>query len=352
MTMIQNGAEQRRMLMTRLFPWSVPILWCPPLTHYAANGDMDRDRMAAHLRSLAPYVKGLLVPGSTGDGWEMDDTEARQVLEFVLDVASELDVQVLVGALKTDLEETHRTIVDTLAWLRQRTGLSDDLESMSAARVCGFTVCPPRGQNRSQNQLRDALASILELDVPMALYQLPQVTLNEMAPQTVADLVRGFGNFYLFKDSSGDDRVAMSGLDLGGVYMVRGSEGAYDRWLKINGGPYDGFLLSTANCFAPYLHRMIEHLCHGRVAEARAVSEPISQVVAQVFELVTDLPDGNAFANANKAMDHFMAYGPDAAGLPPPRLHAGSTLTSQVIRATGELLAHYGLMPTSGYLEH
>lgn len=350
MVATQTAMEKRRTLRSYLFPQGIPTLWCPPLTHYTADGDLDRDRMAAHLRSIAPYVKGLLVPGSTGDGWEMDDAEARQVLEFVLDLAPELGVQVLVGALRTDLEETHRAVADTRSWLRKRTGLSDDFASMSTARVCGFTVCPPKGQNRSQDQLRDALASVLELGVPTALYQLPQVTLNEMAPQTVADLAGQFSTFYLFKDSSGTDRVATSGVDLSGVIRVRGAEGAYDRWLRSSGGPYHGFLLSTANCFAPHLYRMIKHLDHGRMPEARAVSAPLSRVVAQVFELVADLPDGNAFANANKAVDHFMAHGPDAADLPPPRLHAGSVLPSQVIRVTGELLVHYNLMPSSGYL--
>ena len=61
-------------------------------------------------------------------------------------------------------------------------------------------------------------------------------------------------------------------------------------------------------------------------------------------------PQGNAFANANKAMDHFFAHGPDAAKLPPPRLHAGSRLPEAFLRATGELLAANGFLPGTGYL--
>ena len=62
------------------------------------------------------------------------------------------------------------------------------------------------------------------------------------------------------------------------------------------------------------------------------------------------LPDGNAFANANKAVDHFLAHGPKAAEVPPPRLHAGTTLPAEVIKETGQTLAECGLMPASGYL--
>ena len=70
-----------------------------------------------------------------------------------------------------------------------------------------------------------------------------------------------------------------------------------------------------------------------------------------MFGIVTGLPHGNPFANANKAMDHFFAFGPQAKDAPSPRLHAGRCLPGDVIRATGEALARHGLMPGKGYLE-
>lgn len=347
-----TAAQKRLVLIERLFPGGVPKLWCPPLTHYKADRGLDRRRIAKHLRSLSPYVQGLLVPGSTGDAWEMDPAEQRELLDLVLDVAGELQIHVLVGALRTDAQQERRTIADTLDWLKRRSGLNDESQAMAAAGVCGFTVCPPTGRDLSQEAIRDRLAAILEIGVPTALYQLPQVTHNEMAPPTVAELAGRYANFYLLKDTSGRDRVATSGLDFGGVFLVRGAEGDYDRWLAKSGGPYAGFLLSTANCFAPQLYRMIEHLEQGRVGEARAVIAPVQEVVARAFELVADLPDGNPFANANKALDHVLAHGPEAARLPPPRLHSGSSLPRQVIEATCRTLADFGLMPGEGYLDH
>ena len=85
--------------------------------------------------------------------------------------------------------------------------------------------------------------------------------------------------------------------------------------------------------------------------EAQAVIAPVEDVVARVFDLVADLPDGNAFANANKAIDHFLAHGPRASEAPPPRLHAGTTLPPQIIAATGQVLTDCGLMPGGGYLD-
>ena len=171
-----------------------------------------------------------------------------------------------------------------------------------------------------------------------------------MAPATVAELAERFSRLYLFKDSSGADAVATSGLDLGGVALLRGAECDYHRWLASNAGAYHGFLLSTANCFARQLHEMIEHLDQGRVREGQALSELLSRAIAGVFELVDPLPLGNRYTNANKAIDHFLAHGPSAAGLPPPRLHAGVGLPGQVVEATGALLTQLGLMPPAGYL--
>jgi dihydrodipicolinate synthase/N-acetylneuraminate lyase len=65
---------------------------------------------------------------------------------------------------------------------------------------------------------------------------LPHVTKNELAPETVAALVDRCPNVFLFKDTSGTDRVALAGLGLGRVFLVRGAEGGYSGWLTPVGG--------------------------------------------------------------------------------------------------------------------
>jgi dihydrodipicolinate synthase/N-acetylneuraminate lyase len=187
--------------------------------------------------------------------------------------------------------------------------------------------------------------------IPLALYQLPQVTQNEMSPELVQTLARKFPHFLLFKDTSGKDTVANSGRDLAGVFLVRGMEGDYARWPKAGGGPYDGFLLSTANSFGRPLHELCQNLEAGRAAEAGAFAKQLSGLIEQMFELVGGISDGNAFANAGKAIDHFFAHGPRAGALPPPRLHSGRSLPASVIHTTAELLERWQLMPRRGYLE-
>ena len=154
-----------------------------------------------------------------------------------------------------------------------------------------------------------------------------------------------------FKDTSGVDAVALSGKSLGGVFTARGAEGDYARWPRSAGGPYDGFLLSSANCFAGELHQILVHTSAGRLKAAHELSNRLTAVVTEMLRMASALPDGNPFSNANKAMDHFFGHGPKAVSAPPPRLHTGRCLPLEFIRSTGDILAQHELMPASGYLK-
>src|SRR5262245_1568844 len=262
-------AVERRKWLARLLPDGIPALWCPLITHYDRDGAIDPSRVTAHLRHLSPHVKGYLIPGSTGDGWELSDAETRRLLEVVVEQVTQLNPHLLIGAFNTEAGAALQAIRDTTDWIQARTkgGLLEN--SLAQSGVCGFTIGPPRGKELSQQQMSSALRAILETQVPVAIYQLPQVTQNEMSPELVADLARQFPNFILFKDTSGADRVALSGQKLENIFLVRGAEGDYVRWLKIVKGPYDGFLLSSANCFARQLHEIIEDLKTRRAKAAQ-----------------------------------------------------------------------------------
>jgi dihydrodipicolinate synthase/N-acetylneuraminate lyase len=343
--------KKREAFVKSFLPPKIPRLWCPLLTHYRENGDIDFDRMSAHLRFVLPYVKGYLIPGSTGDGWELDERETLEVVNFALRKSREHEMYLLLGVLRTDLGLMNRVLEGMIGALRGVSRRSDIGESLQEAHVCGFTVCPPKGKTFSQEQIYSGLSEIMKRGLPTALYQLPQVTENEAAPETFERLVVAYPNLIFFKDSSGQDRIALSSVDKGGVYLVRGAEGDYARWLKDTGGPYDGFLLSTANCFPAMLQEVINAIEARDIPSAEKISEKISGTVREVFSLVQPLPHGNAFTNANKAIDHYMAFGGGAAKKPGPMLHAKARLPDGVISATGEALKRYDLMPPKGYLE-
>ena len=250
----------RRALLQRLLRHGLPTLWCPLLTHYRAEGGLDTGRMRRHLDSLSGSVQGLLVPGSTGDGWQLGDAEVRELLSFLLPEARTRGMAVLIGVLEADSAAMLASLRDTSAWLRGLSAAESDEAALIAAGVCSFTVCPPAGAALSQQEIRDALDQVLATGLPMALYQLPQVTQNEMSPETVAGLAQRHPNFLYFKDTSG-------------------AEGHCSR-----------------------------HLASQRGNRAEQISQHLAAVVETVFAAAAQLPFGNAFTNANKAIDHFMAH--------------------------------------------
>ena len=194
------------------------------------------------------------MPGSTGDAWEMDDAEALAALEVVIPFAVQEGLDLLVGVLRPTAEATRALLDKVLDHLRRRAGTQSIVEAFAAAHVRGITIAAPSSATPlPQEAIGAALEPVFGLGLPIALYQLPQVTGNTMAPELVAGLAERFPNLLLFKDSGGRDEVALSGRMPAGVTLLRGAEGDYARWSKARGGPYDGFLLSSANAFPAQL---------------------------------------------------------------------------------------------------
>jgi 4-hydroxy-tetrahydrodipicolinate synthase len=347
---MENIRQSRCEIVQRHFPEGIPKLWCPALTHFSRQGCLDEMRTRHHWQHLSPYVKGVLVPGSTGEGWEMNDDDIQKLLKVILDIANVTDIRVLIGVLKTDLASMLECIDATLAFLKHRTGIDQTDEALLASNVVGFTVCPPKGTQLSQAALVDALTVVAKRGVPLAIYQLPQITGNELTAETIQTLAARFPGFYLFKDTSGNDLVARSSLDIHGIFLVRGAEGEYHRWLTNAGGPYNGFLLSSSNVFAEQLTAIRSMLDEGKAHAAAALSERIGRVIDACFSLVKDFPAGNAFTNANKILDHIMAFGEKGLHRDPPLLYSGVRLPVEFIEHAAALLRQEELFPARGYM--
>ena len=348
----KEAVDRRQKILREMIGGPVPRLWCPPLTHYTKNGELDRDRMTAHWAFMLPHVNSFLLPGSTSDGWEMTDNEVSSLLDLALEFAERFEIRLLIGALKATASETCEMLSNTARLLKNKTGTQDTMQALKQSKVCGFTVCPPHGKGLSQDDIQKALKSILDLALPTAFYQLPQVTGNEMSPGVVLDLAEHYPNLILLKDSSGNDTVALEDKGMSGIWFMRGAEGDYAKWLKESGGPYDGLLLSTANCFGRQLRQMVTLLEERKNGKAVAMSNLLTGLLSNVFDIVDGLPYGNPFTNANKAIDHFMGYGQEAEKISPPMLHAGMPLSEKVIFEVGRILNKAGLIPQKGYLNH
>lgn len=346
----EDISEKRLTLLKQMAGDPVPRLWCPALTHYTEGLDIDQKRMAAHWKFMSPFVNSFLIPGSTGDAWEMKDSEINNLLDISLELANDYNSKILIGVLKSDALATLKGISEWLSMLKKKAGSDNVIEAMKSCGVCGFTICSPRGSEITQEDMGKELKIVLELGIPIVLYQLPQITENEISPPLVNSLTDKYSNLMLLKDSSGEDKVALESDGSELPFLLRGAEGNYAQWLKESGGPYHGLLLSTANCFPRELKEIIVLLENENIEEAVKLSDKLSLVIEQVFGLVEGIPEGNAFTNANKAMDHYMAYGKEARSINPPILHAGVPLPEEVIFRVGDLLESAGLIPDKGYL--
>ncbi|MFW5643362.1 MAG: dihydrodipicolinate synthase family protein [Alkalispirochaeta sp.] len=339
--------ETRAALVELLYPSGIPRLVCPLLTHYRTDGSLDTDRISAHIAHMRPSVAGFLAPGSTGDGWEMDAPETEELLDLLVDQAEAQNFSLMIGVLRT---EPGTVVPGIESFLRRYTGGSGAASDLKTRRITAFTVTPPKGSDLTQETIQAEIAAIAATGVPVAIYQLPQITENEMAPETVETLVSRYPNIYLLKDTSGADRVVLAKPELDNLYLVRGAEGDYAEWLKDNGGYYDGLLLSTANSFAADLGRTIRLVEEGRADEAKELSDRITAVVTAIFADAQHLPYGNPFANANKALDHHFAWGSKAQLQPPPMTHSGNALPRDLIDRAGALLSDYRFEIGPGYM--
>ncbi|WP_119461239.1 dihydrodipicolinate synthase family protein [Rhodospirillaceae bacterium SYSU D60014] len=315
-------------------------LWVPLLTHYSEDGGIDAGRMIAHAESMAHEVRQVMLAGSTGDGWELDDRQFDALIDLG---AGDLPagMTLLFGILRGDTEG----VIARLKHLEARLSYLPALRS----RFLGVAVCPPVDARADQARIRAHFEAILaESRSPIALYQLPQVTQCRMSPETVAELCRN-PRIILFKDSSGEDKVASAGEDYSGTVLLRGAEGGYLEALP-PAGPYHGWLLSTGNALSGPLRRILALRAGGQGEEAAALSMRLSSAIGTVFAAAGKEGGANAFSNANRAMDHLRAYGQTWRHHPAARKIDGSTLSPDLVAAAERACGEFLDLSAGGYI--
>ncbi|MBO0664513.1 dihydrodipicolinate synthase family protein [Jiella sp. MQZ9-1] len=319
-------------------------LFVPVLTHYRieAPGGIDAGRMLAQIRHIRSSVRQVMLAGSTGDGWELKDSAFDALIDLAAtqDIVA-LDLSLIFGALRPTTE----AVIARLQHLENR--LSQD--ATLKARVSAAVICPPVDPDASQAAILDHYEAVFAAsELPIAVYQLPQVTGCVIAPETFASLA-AHPRVTLFKDSSGQDAVARSDHDYGTAALVRGAEGGYLDALKPI-GPYDGWLLSTGNVLGGPLRQLLALKAAGEIEQAEALSQHLAAVVGDVFAAAADEGGANVFSNANRAMDHLAAYGETWRDAPLPLKVDGQPLSAKLIDRTAGLCGDLILRTGSGYL--
>ncbi|MHA1204399.1 MAG: dihydrodipicolinate synthase family protein [Candidatus Heimdallarchaeaceae archaeon] len=342
--------EKRTSLIKNLFPSHVPQIWCPPLTHYNENGEIDFNRMKKHIEFLIPYIHSFLIPGSTGDGWELKLSEYKSILEFIhKEFGTKNKINLIIGLLREDPKDRMEFLDHAISFLKEK-NIEIKANGSNFGYFKGFVICPKKGKELTQDEIKNDIIELLEKDYPFVLYQLPQVTENELTPELVEYLVKSYYNVYMLKDSSGADRIANSDRDYRSLVILRGAEGNYFEQLKVVGGRYDGFLLSTGNSFPKELYSLIDLINKGKNEQAQKLSERLTNAVNEVFKLAQTIPEGNAFTNSNKLIDHFNAYGEKWRDFSAPRLHSGKRIDDTLLEQTVKILIKYEFLKKEGYM--
>ena len=302
-----------------------PELWFPPLTFYREGGEIDYERIAAQMRKIRPFCRGVLVPGSTGDGWVLGSGKLEELVRFFLRSDGFDRFDIMIGALMPTAEETLASIEKWCGILRDVSGKTDDKEAMDALGVKAFVFCVPAGMQDPSEQKKE-MGRILSLGLPMAFYQLPLVTGVTVAPEVIAELAGAYSNLIAAKDSGGKDEMARSGLLKDRLMLLRGAEGDPTEMVLGKNTIYDGLLLSTVNCFAEEYCRMMDGKC-GYQDFGRVIGEVFASVEKQV---------SNAFSDAVRAICHVQEYGGAAPGVP-CYCYNGETLPVELVEKVCDL---------------
>lgn len=336
-------ARERERLLETLFPQGVPRLWCPPVTHFSRARRPDMERIRAHWQVLSHDVGGLIVPGTAGEGWDMRADEVVRLIERSLPVAHELGLPIIVGVLKNRSDSMLSMIGQLVATFGAPGDAGNPIRALAA--------CPPLGGELRQDRVREELERVFSTELPVLLCQFPEGAGNAVTPPLLADLASRYPHLIGFQDSRGDDAVAGSGLDFGGMFLLRGAESDFARCLREGGGPYDGLLLSSANAFSADLASVLEELGAGRGDAAQEKAKQIESAMAEMLEAVADFPGSNRFTLAAKALDQVRAYGsPGWRRAPAPCLVHGSELPVEFIEVAEKVLRECGDSLSDGYL--
>jgi 4-hydroxy-tetrahydrodipicolinate synthase len=334
MPLIQSASSTARAATVAAL--RVDPLWAPLLTHYDHHGAVDLNRMRAQIRSLTGQIDQFLLAGTTGDGWEMSD----EALSSLVALTRERGVRLLFGVLRGKTDAVIRAASQLEAAV--------DASGQNTAAV-GLTLCPPVDRHASQAQILEHFGRILAVTrLPVAVYQLPQITGCEIEPDTMRQLL-DHPRVLMFKDTSGSDRI-VSAAAADSVVRLRGAEGGYAR-ARIPRGGYDGWLVSSGNAVPETLRMMVNALEAGRIGTAEALSERLDRIVARLFAAAGVVPFGNPFSNANRAADHVRAHGRRWREAPIPRTISGAPLPVSLLSAAFDTLEADGLISATGYLD-
>lgn len=237
-------------------------IWPATLTPFKANGRVDDDALAAHVRDVAgtPGVRAVVVNGHAGEATSLDSAERAQVVSVAASAGS---VPVVAGVVADDT--------------RGACALARDAVQAGASALLLF---PPAVFAQGAGMRPDmALRFVSEVagasDLPIVLFQLSRASGLAFSTETLARLCEEVPAIVAVKEGSDipelyeDNLRALRALPRP-VTLLSSS----NSWLfasLVYGA--DGILSGLGSVAAPLLVALHEAVARGDLAAARAVND-------------------------------------------------------------------------------
>jgi len=242
----------------------------PPLcTIRRADGSLWPDMQCRLLDLVAPHVDAIFVSGTTGLCPWLSLDKQKTLIEMALSYVDEqgLDTPVICAALGNTATEVAER--------------SQSLRDAGAAAVVVYTPYFFRHTDEELVRFFTDLAGQAE-DVPFVLYNLPQMTQNNISPDIVRQVVDACGNYVAVKDSKGDAEQFRNLLPLRHRLNVLNGDEEISRDVLSEA---DGCVPAAANVFPLLWREVLES------AKDRSDWERHHPLIMKVKREVYGLPD-------------------------------------------------------------
>ncbi len=242
--------------------WKLKGIIVPLLTPFDSAGAVD----AAVVRQLVNFliergIHGLFPGGTTGEGPLLTLDERRKLAEIILrETAGRVPVIIQVGALTTR---------DTIA-------LAQHAQAAGANAAAVVTPYYYRLADEALFQYFQQVAAAVP-DFPIYLYNIPQLTGNNISSELVTRLVECCPNIIGMKDSSGSLATLTACLPLraGHFNAVNGSDGLILAAIAMG---VEACVSGNANVFPELLVALYHAATSGDLVQARELQRQVDAV--------------------------------------------------------------------------
>jgi len=183
-------------------------LWTALVTPFKEDGSIDYESLKRLINTQIAARNGILVLGSTGEAFSLQDSEKKELLTFICGL--KLNIPLMVGLPNINLFQS-------LEWLEFCNPLPIDAHFVATPT---YTKPGVKGQIQWFSQLMEASGK------PMMLYNVPSRTGVELFPEVIREL-ESHKNFWALKDSSGSVPKTAEYLNTSNKLSVYSDEDGY-----------------------------------------------------------------------------------------------------------------------------